>query len=66
MEPGGLMPHSQGSPIILILSRIKPIPPIGTYFFKNYSNIAIHACMFTRAYGPRVFAKALQRSNLTP
>ena len=28
MEPGGSMMHSQGSPIIPILSRINPIPRI--------------------------------------
>ena len=31
MKPGDSMPHSQGSPIIHILSRINPIPRIDTY-----------------------------------
>ena len=34
MEPIGSMLHSQGSPIIPILSRINPIPRIDTYLFK--------------------------------
>ena len=32
------MPHSQGSPIIPILSRINQIRRIDTYFFKVHSN----------------------------
>ena len=40
MEPGGLMPRSQGSPIIIpILSRINPIPYIDTYLFIYHPNI---------------------------
>jgi hypothetical protein len=35
------MPHSQGLPIIPILSRINPVPPINTYFFKIHSNIVL-------------------------
>ena len=34
MKPGGSMPHSQGSPIIHILSRINTIPRIDTYYLK--------------------------------
>ena len=39
MEPGGLMPHSQG--LIPILSRINPITRIDTYLFKVHSNIVL-------------------------
>jgi hypothetical protein len=35
------MPHSQGSPIIPIMSRINQIPPIDTYFFKVHSYIVL-------------------------
>ena len=33
MEPGGSMPHSQGSPIIPIPIRINPVPRIDIYFY---------------------------------
>ena len=38
MEPAGLMPHSQGHSDNPILSRINPIPRIGTDLFKIRSN----------------------------
>ena len=34
MEPRGTMPHSKGSPIVPILSRINPILPSNNYI-KN-------------------------------
>ena len=37
MKPGGSIPHSQGPPIIPILSPIDPIAPIETYFFKVHN-----------------------------
>ena len=37
MEPGGLMPHSQG--LSNNLNRINPIPRTDIYFFKFHSNI---------------------------
>ena len=40
MEPEGSI--EEVSAIILILSRIKPIPRIDTYFFKINSNICPH------------------------
>ena len=39
MEPEGSMPHSQGSPIISILSWINPITRTDTYLFKVHSDI---------------------------
>ena len=41
VEPGGSMPHSQGCPIIPILSRMYPVPRIDTYFFKIHFNILL-------------------------
>ena len=32
---------NKGSPIIAILSRIKPVPRTDTHFFKIYSNIVL-------------------------
>ena len=46
MEPGGSMPHSQGLPIIPILSSINPIPRIESYLFKVYSNIVLPKGLF--------------------
>ena len=43
------MLHPQGSPIILILSRINPIPRIDTYLFKIHSNIVLQST-FTGLY----------------
>ena len=45
MKPRGSVPHSQGSPIIPILSQINPIPRIETYFFKIHYNIFLHLCL---------------------
>ena len=39
MEPGGSMQHLQGSQVVPMLSRIKPVPRTDTYFLKIYSNI---------------------------
>ena len=42
MEPVGSMPHSQGSPIIPILSRINPIPRTDTYFLRYILILSSH------------------------
>ena len=41
MKAGGPMPHSQGLPIISIMSQTNPIPSIDIYFFNIYSKILL-------------------------
>ena len=41
MGPGGSMRIHKDPPIIPLLSRIKPIPRIDTYFFKIHYNIIL-------------------------
>ena len=41
MEPGGPLPHSQGHPLIPVLSRINPILRIDTGLFKIHFNVVL-------------------------